>query len=659
MAPDKPVGSPRSFAGRPGAAAGPPGPRILLLEFVNDDIFNQHRAETFPFLFGDLKERGIAVEWLSMPAGRSMRAGNPWVIEPQPDVREPLVAAAHAFQPTHLVANDLLGDLLVAALRDRLPDLRVVPLDLDLLRHGRLRSLAEFVGGTDAAAFGDLDGSLFQRACPDYGARLIGRMPPGPAQLVPLFGGPSCVYRRSLSGNPHFEGVVLEGVAFPRGCSFCVNPDEPATREPGWDPVASAVLQLRRFQETAPAFRRTDRYLVRGIRVFQRLPDFLAKVIAMGLPPSAFFFSCRVDELLARADDLRTWVPRMAANGHSVHFWNVGLENFSPTENERFNKGVSPRQAQDALALLDGLEAQHPTAFGFRRHGGFGLILFTPWTRPQDLEINVRALRQHGDRGDLGPLTSRLQLRPGTALEALARRDGLIDDRAALPEVPRELSCLTEPGDREIPWRFADADVGAIWSVLAGWYLSSPSGGADDVPQAACLDALECLLETVRDAPGMDAEPLRRVVAARLAGRLVRADPGQESPPAVTWINGIRRVLERTAAAAPEAFDGFALEHVRATADGETTCAEVAFRHADERFVLEVRPGRQGEAFLHAGGYRICYRPDSPIDSERRERVARLLAGVIEWYEAAVGRLAREGATCPRPSGRRRSPPRS
>lgn len=606
------------------------GSGILLLEFVNDDIFNQHRAEAFPFLQGYLKARGVPVAWLAMAAGAAARADAPWMIEPGADARALLVDAVRSVRPSWVIANEVPGPGLAAALADAVPGVSVVPPDARLLRHGLIAALHAHLGCrlADGPA-PDPGDSLYHQACPDYAARLVGDAPAGPPHLVPLIAGPTCVYRRSLVRNPHFAGVSLDGVVHARGCTFCVNPDGPPPRGIGRDPVASALMQIRRFHETAPGFRRTNRYLVRGIRVFRQLPRFLGEVLAMGLPASEFFFSCRVDELLAQAEALRAWVPRVAAAGHAMHLWNVGLENFSPVENGRFNKGVSPRQADEALALLDGLESAHPAAIGFRRHGGFGLILFTPWTRLDDLEINIRALRRHGDRGDLGPVASRLQLRDGTPLEVLARRDGLVDDDGGLAAVPRERSCLTEPGDRELPWRFANPEVAAVWSVLAGWFVREAGKDAGPVPPASALDVLEALVEVVRASPGADADALRRVVLARFAPRPIASPAGASSVPEPPWIARIRRILERATAAAPDAFGGYRLDHVRdATADG-AGIAVVAFRRDDDRVVLDVLAGGAGPAYLQAGDYRVCHRAESPIDSPARERLVRMLAGLL------------------------------
>lgn len=600
--------------------------RVLLVEFLHDDVFNQHRTETFPFLQGLLRVQGVPVSWVSVVAGRNARTLGPWTIEPPPTDRGRLVDAARTFAPTHLIANESLGPELAAALQQACPDARVIPPSSALLRMGQYAALDRALDNNGASA--DVPDTVFDTAIPDYDSTLLAGAGPVPPILTPLVAGPSCVYRRSLEGNPHFVSVSLDEVAFPNGCTFCVNPLGMRRGIRTRDAIDLAMLQLRRFQATAPTFRRSNRFLVDGIQVFRRLPEFLEAMQALDMPPSAFLFSCRIDEVLDRAEDLRRWLPRMALRGHGIHLWNVGLENFSPVENARFNKGLSTEQIEAAIDLLDGLESTFPEAFGFRRCGGFGLILFTPWTRLVDLEQNVQALKRHQDQGDLGPVTSRLQLRPGTPLEALALQDGLVTDVDALAAVPRDASCLTEPGDRDIPWRFANRDVQKIWAVLAGWYVDVRQEGLPPRPGASALEALEALLTLQREEPDIDEATL----ACRAAERL-RPTPAAPSVPGAgaPWIARLARLVDLATRGGTQPLAGYRVERIESRFDGEAPFAEIACSQDDDRVVLHVLRAPEAPAFLRVGNFGVRYRSDTPIDRPSRVRLAqmigRLLAG--------------------------------
>lgn len=603
--------------------------KVLLVEFLHDDVFNQHRTETFPFLQGLLRSRNVPVRWVSIVAGRDCRPEGPWIVEPPNADRGHLVAAARTFDPTHVIANETLGRQLLADLHRACPDAHVIPPTSDLLRLGLHAALERVLGLT--AAPSDGPETVFDAATPDFDAHLLAGAAPVPSFLTPIVAGPSCVYRRSLAGNPHFAAVPLEGLPFPDGCTFCVNPPGMRRGIRSRDPVDLALLQLRRFMDTAPHFRRTGRFLVDGIQVFRRLPEFLEAVQALELPPSAFFFSCRVDEVLERADDLRRWLPRLADRGHGLHLWNVGLENFSPVENARFNKGLSPDQIETVIGLLDGLESDFPGRFGFREHGGFGLILFTPWTRILDLEQNVQALNRHHCRGDLGPVTSRLQLRPGTPLEALARQDRLVDEAAELAAVPRDASCLTEPGDWDIPWRFANRDVQKIWSVLAGWYVEVRPEGLPPRPETSALEALEALLTLQREQPDLDEASLACRAAERL--RPPPAAPAQPDGPTVgaPWIAHLIRLVDLATRGGTQPLVGYRVERIESRLDGEAPFAEIACSRDDDQVVLHILRAPEAPAFLRVGDFGVRYRSDTPIDRPSRVRLAqtigRLLAG--------------------------------
>ncbi len=609
--------------------------RVLLVEFLNDDVFNQHRTETYPFLNGCMKARGHAVRWVSLVAGKASRATAPWVVEPPAGDRDLLVAEVRTFCPTHLIANEVIGPVLTSTLHEACPDLVIGEPSGPLLRLGNQACLDRFLDPSVTPS--DPGETVFDRAIPDYDSLLLEGATSCPLHFTRLVAGPPCVYRRSLAGNPHFEGVSMDGVAFPDGCSFCVNP---AGRNRGLGvrkPFDLAQLQIRRFGETAPAFRRTGRFIVDGVLLFHRLPEFLQAVIDLDLPPTAFFMSCRVDEVLARAKDLRYWIPILQAHGHSINMWNVGLENFSPVENERFNKGISPDQAEAVLALFDELESAYPKAFGFREHGGFGLIVFTPWTRLEDVELNVRALVRHGSRGDLGPVTSRLQLRPGTPLELLARRDGLVDDESMeLAAVPLAASCLTEPNDRDIPWHFANQDVEAVWSILADWHLN-PRVANHEYPEASPLESLDTLLSVARELPEIDVDGLERLAAARIKSRHDRAQPDTVAAPTAPWIDGLQRLLDLATSVGTGALSGYRIEGIEVRSEDADPFAEITFRRDDDRVSLQVLRGA-GDAFLHAGEFRIRYRSETPIDRPDRIRLTHILARLLELGSASSRR---------------------
>lgn len=520
---------------------------MLLVEFVNDDPFNQHRVEALPFVAGFLRERGVAVEWLALQAGRSARPLHPYVVDlatgelaeaaPAQLALPALVDAISSFRPSHVAFNERLGAGLAAAIDEALagaqvlagePSERILPwlaaelaLDLELDDPTREPALP---GG----AVGE---SLYDLAIPDYACR---HLDPGPGPgryMLRVVAGPPCMYRRPVQGNPFFEAVSLEGMGR-TGCSFCAHPEPDDADRRMSAPLDKALVQLRRFVETAPPERRGCGFVLEGSAAFLKLDAFLKGLLALEIVPSAFYLTCRIDELLAREETLRRHLPELKQRGHSLHIWNIGLESFSERENQRFNKGISAGQAERAVLALRALEADWPESFFWSQHGGFGMISFTPWTRLDDIDANIDGLGRLSLDGMVGMLSTRLQLLPGTALLALARRDGLTleaediaaSEDAALPTIDAAMSCLTSWSIEEIPWRFKHPDTAAVYALLSR--LQPPGGGPPDAEVAGVftggvrvpepLELAATLVSLARSQPGASREELQRALRDRL-----------------------------------------------------------------------------------------------------------------------------------------------
>jgi hypothetical protein len=167
----------------------------------------------------------------------------------------------------------------------------------------------------------------------------------------------------------------------------------------------------------------------------------------------------RADTLLAKKDRLEGVLHGMQAAGHRLSLVSIGAENFSAQENERFNKGVTAAQLRACRGLLSDWAERFPRTF--TAESGYSGILFTPWTRPQDLLDNIAAASFMGEEWLVRMVGTLLQLWPGTPITELARRDGLLAERfSSAGDIA--LSCVPGTPRQEIPWRFADPRVEAI-----------------------------------------------------------------------------------------------------------------------------------------------------------------------------------------------------
>jgi hypothetical protein len=433
--------------------------RLMLVEYINDDPYNHHRTELFPFLQAFVRRRGGVARWVSIPAGQGARPCHPFLVElPEAPLTE-LIAEARRFGPTHLVANEEIGPAMLREMERQLPGAVLLKGD-----GGVDESSWRAITGTENPVdqFGPGPHWLLGSEQPDYDVLPLGFAEGGTQVPVPIISRCHCTWLRSVENNPHFRGLDLSGLEHPLGCSFCCTslgtvPENPLSA------IDVLLKQLRRYNETIPDSARSHRFMVTSGHLFHGLDDFLRGLLGLSLPPSTFLLTCRVDEFLRGVGALDARLPEIAKAGHSLHLWQVGLENFSPEENLRFNKGLSTDQIVEMLKWTDNLEQRWPETFAFRRYGGFGTILFTPWTRIEDLRINVDSFRRHRLTG---MLTTRLILRRGTPLERLAERDGLVGRASHLEGIPSWGTCITTFGEEELPWHFQSREVAEVYALM-------------------------------------------------------------------------------------------------------------------------------------------------------------------------------------------------
>lgn len=610
----------------------------MLLEFLHPDPYRQFRSDEFPFIQGFVRGLGAETCWRYEVAGPDARPDSEFVIEPLPGRRAAIVAAVRDFSPTVVVANETCGPALSEALWG-LPGLgRVVSIERDVPHYGAVEvgHLQDWLGlrlaGPPPRAL------VVDHAVPDYACAPVAPDPGFVFSMLTVIGGAPCAYRRPLRANPWFCDLDLSGANRLWGCSFCLG-DVVGTN---WDrlvssPVALALLQIGRFRETAPPERRTDRYRLWASGTFHRMDEFFAGVLAMDLPPSEFHFSCRPDEFLGRAGMVEALLPDLRRRGHSLHIWNMGVENFSVDENARFNKGLDTAQVERALDRLRGLEERWPETFVFTRHGGLSFILFTPWTTLDDLALNAREARRLGV--DPVFLRSRLQVRPSTPIALLAARDGLTAPRFE-QESPLDFSCQCHPDEEEIPWRFRHPEVAVAYRVMLRLGDDSRIPASDPLrrslaemmaglPPEARDRAL--ILEVLADllrAGALGDEGIRPALEAALASRFPEGPAARGGGPAGRF----RRLLAPVAAGGPRTLAGYQLEGVeRDTSEGDGVRLILAAR--SDRLVFSVFPDDPARpAAVRGGGWRLVYPPTLALDSPARVRLLKTLGTFLERF---------------------------
>ncbi len=272
-----------------------------------------------------------------------------------------------------------------------------------------------------------------------------------PRQRVFLFGNPGCPYARDPADEPHYRDLRLDTPGLSRlGCAFCQAGGDYEKRRD--EHVVDELL------EQAEVFGRAFPEVTERVIVDQSPERFLAALIegaAMrGLRPGRWLFSARADAFLREHPRLTQAIEAAARTGQRLEIFLSGFESLSDAELRRYNKGVTADELVQAVEAMRALARTHPEVFEFRRARGHSMLLWSPWTRPEDLRSNVERFRAHGLLELFEDVTrNRLRLYPGLPITLAAERDGALTE-------------AWEEGDRgaaelkgyavERPWRFLD-----------------------------------------------------------------------------------------------------------------------------------------------------------------------------------------------------------
>lgn len=509
------------------------GPRLLLLELVAGSALRDERADFFPFYKGLAESGGIPARWLCV--GVDFAAGGAERAVGAPSLgRADLHALSRAlaeWSPTHVIVNEELGPELqraaaaaapraefLTATADHLrpPGGEKTALDLIAKREGwgraaprapeipHERALTRFFQtawlsdwlGLPAAGEAWFVGSV----TPSYEAETLNARARELKPFLPLVGGISCDYRSDLARNPLYRDVDLSACDRAGGCAFCT-PTHPPSSDLAADPLAAARVQLDAAARAGERGRALGRINVRDIRLFRRLEEFFAAVEAAGLPPSEFFFAPRVDDLLKAGPELEKLLPRLAARGHKLSLFRMGVEHFSPAENARFNKGMDAERVDRGLALAERLKAEHPAAFDYAKPLGY--IAFTPWTTLEDLSITLREAMKRGFDPQGPWLYSALELAESSPIAALARRDGGMLS-AGYGDAALTYSMAADSRSRPglLPWRIKDPAAAAACRIIVRVCALSLRGIMPDDVFAG--DKLYVWLKGLADGRGLD-----------------------------------------------------------------------------------------------------------------------------------------------------------
>ena len=302
-----------------------------------------------------------------------------------------------------------------------------------------------------------------------------------------LFGNSGCPYAADPLDNPWYSGVELpRSLPVARlGCAFCCMGGDYQKRS-NEEVVDELVEQARFFADKTPEVREL---VLNDQHSLRYLASLVKSAHAAGVPPRRWLFAARADSFVRESERVRAAVHAAAEVGHVLEVYLSGFEAFCDRELRRYNKGVEVADLLSAVTTMRQLAATHPESFAYSRARGHSLILYNPWTSPEDLLESAEAIRANGLQelfDELG--RNRLRLYRDLPIYYAAERDGAITD---VWETGDEGAGRRKGYNVERPWRFLDARTRLAYETAR--VLRERLGAETEVAQlrAAALLAME------------------------------------------------------------------------------------------------------------------------------------------------------------------------
>ena len=656
-----------------------PERRLLLVEFLSKDRYSQYRSELFPFVRGYLSDRGCAVRWICFGYDPDALPNNPFLIVLSEEDTAQLVGAVREFAPTHACLSEELDEPLNGVVRDVLGDARLTVRPLEEPGPFRFEeTLLPWMGLPPAGGKKPPRGQetwLVDVAAPDFSCELLNDAARSLKPFVQVLGGPACLYRAPFQRNPYYDGVDLTRAGGSFGCAFCGLGKD--TKYPyATPPVDLALRQVRAAHATCPPERNTGQFLMTAGVQFALIRPVLEAVLDADLPPSDFQFSCRIDELRRKVVVIDRLLPRLRAAGHSMSIANMGVENFSPAENRRMNKGIEPEDIDIAVAHMDRWERDFPETFRFWEPGGFGFVLFTPWTTLEDLRINLAAAERYRLPPESFFFAARMQLMPDRPISLLAEHERLVvRDPNESGLVGFNSGCIMSAHEFELPWRFEHPEIAPLYDFFLRMRQVKAGGCVKDVPDdepdlvrvrellarlspayRSPYQLLPVLLDVVAVDPSLasvseliaaleEHAPLREAGAWTWAGAGgdetgggAGGERGREAPEVAAQRERIRaeigRLLARLQSHPRRLLRGYALDGV--TAQGaDKGWGEVVLRlhRGNDALVLHVLASDAVEhAFVKTERFAVFHSSATPVETDEKRSLIDLVARAIERF---------------------------
>ncbi len=301
-----------------------------------------------------------------------------------------------------------------------------------------------------------------------------------------LLGNAGCSYSRNALTSPGMQGVTLPNTVpvSVLGCTFCFmgGDYQKRPRDVVLDELVEQALWITQHAPSVPELVLADLRPLRYLPARGRAPH------TRRIRPIRWLFSARADTLLRQGGLIADALAAAECADHQIEAHLIGFESFCDRELERYNKGLTVQHLVGAVAALRELAAKHPGRFHYASARAHTLILWNPWTSPEDLSERVAVIRRHGLAAlfsDIG--SNRLRLYRDVPLTYAAERDGALRSEWDVPSTYRGYAMGR-------PWQFLDRRTKLAFALAR--QLKRTLGRESEVAQLAAVCALARRLET-------------------------------------------------------------------------------------------------------------------------------------------------------------------
>ncbi len=206
-----------------------------------------------------------------------------------------------------------------------------------------------------------------------------------------------------------------------RGCAFCMFRFQTPVFQGRRETAARLAAQMATLQA---------RYGIREFSVqsenpFRFLPDLASEIRHERIDVTDILLRTYPAILARHRDAVRRSLAPSIDAGIRVHLQQVGFENFVQSELDRLGKDLSVEENIRAARTL--IEMKTRWGDAVELYAGHGLILFTPWTRPEDVAENIRLIRAQAPflAGAISPRSRLCLYDPFSPIYRLAEEQGL------------------------------------------------------------------------------------------------------------------------------------------------------------------------------------------------------------------------------------------